>query len=126
MKRMEWEFSYKASDLHAAAEAKHNHHLSRCGWWTSKRKDVEAKIKSEGIEIDVSLVGQSMISNTAYRQPTVCIRDDLMRDMQECVAKAREHEFKAKEYDGWIQVLKSQGSAMFPLHHEDWMFFFGK
>lgn len=128
MKRDEWEFSYTADKLLEAAKAKQAFHEGRLKWWLDKRTEVETTIKTEGIEIDESVAaGKSdYISNVSYRQPNVQIRNDLVRDMQECVAKVAEHQKKVKDYDAWVQVLSSQGQASFPLNQDDWLFFFGK
>jgi len=60
------------------------------------------------------------------RGAQVNIRNDLVRDLQECVGKTQEHREKVKQYDSWTQVLASQGSASFDLQQADWLFFFGK
>jgi hypothetical protein len=68
-------------------------------------------IKSGGIQVEESMAPSNM--STAYnRGSTVMIRDDLNRDLQECVAKIREHDARAKEYNGWVQVLDNRGERV--------------
>jgi len=127
MNRDKWTFPYTADKLLEAATNKKAFHEGRLQWWADKRKEVEAKIRSEGIEIDDTLA--DVVSNKfsgGYREPQVQIRNDLVKDLEECVTKAREHQLKIRDYDAWIQVLASQGQATFPLNQDDWLFFFGK
>lgn len=132
MKRDEWVFSYTADKVFAAAQEKKDFHSERLAWWDKKRTEVEGLIRSEGIEIDESAAGSRYGSgdnnvNTWLRGAQVTIRTDLVRDLQECVDKTRGHREKIKEYDAWIQVLASQGSARtLSLGHDDWIFFFGR
>jgi hypothetical protein len=128
MNRNEWNFPYTADKLLTAATDKKAFHEGRLTWWEGKRKEVEATIRSEGIEIDESVAaGFSTYANsTAHRGAQVNIRTDLVRDLQECVGKNTEHREKIKQYDAWTQVLASQGQATFDLHQDDWLFFFGK
>lgn len=124
MNRKTWEFPYPADKLLAAAQAKFDHHHGRQHWWQYKRDEVMAKIKEGGIEIDESVAAP--FTGKSYRDPSVQLDVGLVRDMDECLAKVREHRDKATEYDGWVQVLGSQGQTMLPLHVDDWLFFFSK
>lgn len=128
MNRDEWKFPYTADKLLQASADKKSFHEGRLAWWENKRKEVEATIKSEGIEIDESVAAGigTYTSNTIHRGAQVSIRNDLVRDLQECVGKTAEHREKIKQYDAWGQVLASQGQASFDLHQDDWLFFFGK
>jgi hypothetical protein len=129
MNRASWKFTYTADKLLDAATAKKNFHTSRLDWWTGKRKETEALIRSEGIEIDESVaanLGSLNSYSNSGRGPSVSIRNDLVRDLTECVSKTNEHEGKIKDYDAWIQVLASQGQASLDLQQDDWLFFFGK
>lgn len=129
MNRDDWKFPYTADKLLAAATDKKAFHEGRLTWWEGKRKEVEATIRSEGIEIDESVAANfgGTYSNAGLgRGAQVNIRNDLVRDLQECVGKTSEHREKVKQYDAWAQVLASQGQASFDLHQDDWLFFFGK
>lgn len=128
MNRDEWKFTYTADKLLEAASAKIAFHSGRFDWWSAKQKEVEDKIRSEGIEIDESVAASvsNYASNSYARGPQVNIRNDLVRDLQECVGKVAEHRGKIRDYDAWSQVLASQGSTSFDLHQDDWLFFFGK
>lgn len=128
MNRVSWKFTYTADKLLEAATAKRDFHAGRLEWWTDKRKETEDKIKSEGIEIDESVAISSLGTSysNAGRGPQVSIRNDLVRDLTECVSKTQEHETKIRDYGAWIQVLSSQGQTSLELHQDDWLFFFGK
>lgn len=122
--RDKWEFPYPADKLATAAQAKSSHHLDRLAWWQMQKAETVAKIKLEGLEIDDSLVEKQRFSNSYGRDTTVNIKTELLRDLNECIDKIREHRGKAEEYGAWVQVLKSQGQASLPLNKDDWMFFF--
>src|SRR5206468_2379673 len=119
MNRASWKFTYTADKLLDAATAKKDWHASRLDWWSGKRKETEDKIRSEGIEIDES-VGVGSLTTANYsnsgRGPQVSIRNDLVRDLTECVQKTNEHEGKIRDYGAWIQVLASQGQTSLELH----------
>lgn len=129
MKRHEWEFSYEADKLLAAATAKAKFHTERLEWWAKKRDETKNKIKGEGLEIDESVAfgTENYISNKSmHRESQVKINDSMLRNLKECLTKVNEHQLKVKDYSAWIEVLGSQGSASFPLNQDDWLFFFGK
>lgn len=126
MNRDKWTFPYPADKLLEAATTKKAFHEQRLQWWTDKRKEVEDKIKAEGIEIDDTIAEQVGKFSTGYRGPQVQIRNDLVKDLEECVQKINEHRAHIKGYDAWMQVLASQGQATFMLNQDDWLFFFGK
>ena len=127
MKRTSWEFQYSADILVKATSDKKDYHISRLQWWENQKKAVMEKIKSEGLEIDDSLVEGTKFSNSNYSRGTsVSVRYDLQEDLTECVDKIKEHTNKRNEYDAWFQVLGAHGLTMFPLNHDDWLFFFGK
>lgn len=130
MNRSTWNFAYTIEQLRDAAIAKRDWHEGRLKWWDDKRDETEAKIKSEGIEIDKSVAfgTDGYFSNKSHRRgASVTINNDLLDDFQECHSKVSEHQNKVKEYNGWVEVFSSQ-----PLHHtlnlhqDDWLFFFGK
>lgn len=135
MKRNEWKFTYPATKLHEAAQAKMKYHEERLAFWTEQLNKTKEKIKSEGIEIDESLaedakapaMRMSAVSNYG-RQPSAQIRNDLLNDLNETVEKRIEHRNKLKKYSAWSQVMDSQRSAghAYELTQDDWMFFFGR
>lgn len=122
MNRTEWTFPYSADKLHAAALAKHQFHTGRLDWWGKKKEEVLTQIKAEGLEIDESV---AMGYSNSGRQTSVNIRNDFLRDLNECISKVAEHTSRTKDYDAWMQVLASQGQVTFSLHQDDWLFFFG-
>lgn len=129
MNRHEWTFTYTADKLLAAAIAKKNWHEGRLNWWAKSRDEIKQTIKSEGIEIDESVAygTENYLSNkSAHRGAAVSIRNDLVKDLNECVQKVSEHQNKIKDYDAWVQVLESQGQSSLELNQDDWLFFFGK
>lgn len=126
MNRDEWIFPYAASKLANAAQAKGIHHEERLAWWNDRKEHTMQTIRADGIEIDESIAEEfSKMSNYA-RQPSAAIKPELQRDLAECLAKVTEHRTKMIGYEAWAQVLQSQGDSMFDLHHDDWIYFFGK
>jgi hypothetical protein len=123
MKRNQWEFPYTADKLLDAAKTKSAFHSERLTWWEDKNKHVMETIKAEGLEIDESV---ALGYSNSGRHTSVQVRNDLLRDLNECTQKTEEHKGKLKDYDAWIEVLASQGQSSFTLHQEDWLFFFGK
>jgi predicted metal-dependent phosphoesterase TrpH len=141
MNREKWEFSYLANTLADAAKEKVEHHQARLRWWSERKEQAFTTLRQEGIAIDESLIERDDIAtfagapagqaasfrNLDYRAPTVQVRPDLVRDLNETVAKIREHEAKITTYDGWEQVLRAQGENLrLTLQHDDWLFFFGR
>lgn len=124
MQRDKWEFSYTADKLAEAAKVKLAHHQERLSWWTDQKAKLMERIRAEGLEIDESLTDLYSNKMSGGRSPTVQVRGDLMRDLRECVEKTHEHANRVAGYDGWVQVLASQGQAAVKLHHDDWLFFF--
>ena len=53
------------------------------------------------------------------------MKDDYQRQLTECHQKIQEHSSKAKEYDGWVQVLSANSEDRCVLDVDDWLFFFG-
>lgn len=125
MNRHEWEFEYTARDLAKAAKSQQEFRLSRVSWWQGQKKKVMDEIKEAGIEVEESI--GSLYSNTsAGMGPQVVVRTDLQRKLTECHKKIEEHTKLAKDYDGWFQVLNGNPESRVKLHHDDWLFFFGK
>lgn len=125
MQRTEWNFPYTADVLLEAAKRKIAHHKSRLAFWERKKGETMGKIKESGIEIDESLAEDDFkLSNSYRRGPTVQINNELLRDLEECVTKIKEHKSKTEGYLAWAEVLGSQGKASFPLNQDDWLYFF--
>lgn len=125
MLRNEWSFEYTASKLAEAAEIKREHHKLRFVWWSKQKESVMDEVKASGIEVSESLAMN--ITSTAQRMgPQVMVRNDLQRKLTECFEKLKEHQAKTQEYDGWAQVLAANPESRLQLHHDDWLFFFGK
>lgn len=126
--RAKWEFPYAADQIVKAAKEKRKSHGAKLKWWTEQKTKVIGEIKAGGIEFDDSLAsGTPKFSTSNYsRDTSVTVRADLLRDLNECNMKIRAHYNAAKEYDGWIEVLQSQGSTMVALTQADWLYFFSK
>ena len=129
-----WTFPYTADKLLEAAAAKHNHYSERLEWWKNKREEIIAQIRAEGIEVDESVLAGQRIGSASNdvnplsynRQPTVQIRNDLVKDLTECVEKVKSHQQYVQEYDAWMQILASQGQSSLSVDHNDWLFFFAR
>lgn len=121
--RNEWEFDYSAKELLTASHEKVRFHEERLSWWETQKAAKMEEIRSSGLEVDEGI--GAMISNT-YRGATVTIDMSLQRDLTECVEKTKEHREKLKIYDAWCQTFEANPNARLKLHHDDWIFFFGK
>jgi hypothetical protein len=124
MNRHEWIFKYTASKLATAAETKCNHHKERLAWWKQQKEAVMVEVKESGIEVNESLAA-AYTKNTGMG-PQVMVRNDLQQKLTECHMKLKEHDQKASEYDGWVQVLTANPEAQLELHHDDWLYFFAR
>lgn len=125
MHRSEWKFEYRASDVCGAAGEKLKYHLSRLDFWTKKKEECLEKVKSESIQIDESVATNAAnVYNNSYRQESVSIRNDYVKDLQETVQKVSEHKVHVKHYDSWVQILKDFLNKELELTYDDWVFFF--
>lgn len=125
MQRDKWEFEYTAAKLVDAASAKREVHQAKFEWWEAKKAEVMKKVREEGIEIHDSVA--SSYSNVKGRfGPEIQIDEVMQRDLVECQTKILEHHHEIKNYDGWIEVLNANPEARLKLHHDDWLYFFGK
>ncbi len=128
MLRQDWGFDYTAAKLADAADQKKGFHQERLDWWKTKRMEVMTTIRSEGLEIDEKIALE-------YRNPKqrdwnqgsqVMVRNDLQRDLSECLEKLGHHTQQLQQYDGWQQVLVANPEARVKLDIDDWLFFFGR
>ena len=58
--------------------------------------------------------------------PEIVIDATYQRKLNESATKIEEHRRKVAEYDGWVQVLTANKGRTYPLHADDFLFFFGK
>jgi len=129
MQRNEWKFDYTASTLANAAQEKVRIHQERLNWWTTKREEVMTTIRAEGLEIDERLVFSSRALSPKVRDfdrgAEIMIRNDLKKDLDECLKKLGLHTAKLSEYKSWQQVLTANPENRLSLDVADWQFFFG-
>jgi len=128
MQRNEWKFEYTAAKLAEAAQAKIDWHGQRLEWWKTKKDEVFSTIRREGLEVDekISLAFQNPKSRDWDRGAQVMVRNDLQKDLAECLEKLRAHTQELNEYSGWHQVLTANPEDRLSLDIDDWLFFFGK
>jgi len=128
MQRSTWNFDYTASKLAEAAQAKIDWHKERLEWWKTKKTEVFATIKNEGLEVDekISLAFSNPKSRDWERGAQVMVRNDLQKDLDECLQKLQVHTQRLNEYNGWHQVLAANPESRKSLDIDDWLFFFGK
>jgi hypothetical protein len=128
MLRQDWGFDYTATKLADAADLKKAFHQERLDWWKAKRLEVMTTIRSEGLEIDEKIALE-------YRNPKqrdwnqgshVMVRNDLQKDLSECLEKLGHHTQQLQQFDGWQQVLAANPEARVKLDIDDWLFFFGR
>ncbi len=93
MQRKEWKFDYTASKLAEAAKTKHLHHQERFEWWKEKRDQVMAEIRKDGLEIDekIALEYVSPKRRDWEQGAQVTVRNDLKKDLDECLEKLAYH-----------------------------------
>jgi hypothetical protein len=134
-----WKFQFPAGEVAKGAEGQRDFRKSRQEWWTTKKAEVMEAIKKDGIEITESLADQlvtgglraqamSNYQGTTAIGPQVTIRQDLLRQLQECHQKIDHHRRAVDEYDGWVQFLGRDGdrNRTLELTQADWLYFFGK
>lgn len=128
MLRKEWKFGYTASKMADAADTKLQFHQERFEWWKDKKEQVIAQIRAEGLEIDenIALEYVSPKSRDWDRGTQVTVRDDLRKDLDECLKKLSYHTGQINDYNGWRQVLNANSEVRLNLNHDDWLFFFGQ
>ena len=128
MLRKDWSFDYTAAKLAEAASTKIAHHTERLAWWRAKREEVMKTIRAEGLEIDEKIVlgFRSPKSRDWDRGAQVMVRNDLQKDLEECLEKLGHHTDLLTQYDGWQQVLQANPESRIKLDIEDWLFFFGR
>lgn len=127
--RHEWKVQYTGAKLASAAAEKKAFHEGRHTWWVEKRQETISKIRSEGINITDSIVdelGKSYSSNVSHAKPTIQIDAALQAHLMESHGKMKSHESLIKDYDSWAQMMGAHPDAVFELHQEDWVYFFGK
>lgn len=127
MIRKNWNFNYTGKQLAGAAKTKIDFHQERLNFWKAKKDEVFATIRKEGIEVDEKIsVGFSHPKSRDWdRGAQVLVRNDLQKDLEECLEKLSWHTEKLSEYDGWNQVLSANPDSSQSLDIEDWLFFFG-
>lgn len=126
MLRKDWIFEFTAPELARAAAAKLAHHDERLAFWKSKKQDVWATIRREGIEVDekIALQWRSPKSSDYARGAQVMVRNDLQNDLDEVLDKLAHHTSLRDQYRGWQATLEANPAARLKLDIEDWQFFF--
>lgn len=125
MKREEWLFEYTASKLAEAAKTKQAHHQSRLKWWEEQKEKVMARIRESGIDVHMP-VAEMYSNKTRGFDPQITVDATLQRDLRECQGKLLEHDEKAREYAGWVQVLSANPESRLQLDSDDYLFFYGE
>lgn len=132
MKREEWTFEYTAARLADAAASQAAFRRDRFVFWRAKKEEVMQKIKDSGLtvheDIALGLMDKTYVASaTSLRGGAqVLVDPTLQKDLTECVSKMQHHSERARQYEGWEQVLRGNAEARVLLDHDDWMYFFGK
>jgi hypothetical protein len=123
MLRDKWEFQFSSVQLADASSRKLEHHKSRLHFWKNAQEELMKEIKEKGLSIVESAAGASYSSNTAMG-PQVAVDFTYQKRLSETSSKIQEHQAKVSQYDGWLQVLRSNEKTV-QLHADDYLFFFG-
>src|SRR5262245_30132487 len=131
MKRNEWGVEYTGAKLAVAANEKASYHSQRVLVWQQKKEDVIAEIRSDGMQINESIVDEmrklgNYTTSNIGDGPSVTIRHDLLERLGEAHSKVVRHEKLVKEYDAWLQMMNAHNDHRFFLQHDDWLYFFGR
>lgn len=124
--RNSWEFEYTAKNLAVAAAKQQEIRSGRVGFWEKKKAEVMQKIKDSGITVSESLASGGSNVKGYGRDAMITIDSTMQDDLSECTTKIREHTDARDKYAGLVQVLEANSECRLKLHHDDWMFFFGK
>jgi len=128
MQRNDWKFDYTAVRLAEAASERADYHRERLQFWRTTRDGVMTTIRSEGLEIDekIVLAFSNPKSRDWDRGAELMIRNDLKKDLSECLEKLRWHTEKLEEYAGWQKMLDANPDSRHSLNIDDWLFFFAR
>ena len=126
MLRNQWKFDYSASEILQATESKLKFHHERLAWWKNKKEDVISMIREEGLEIDENIAMEYISPKSRDWGTQVTVRDDLRKDLNECLKKLSYHTDLINDYAAWQQVLRVNPENSLNLDHDDWLFFFGQ
>ncbi len=129
MQRDTWKFGYSAQQIIEATNSKLKFHQERFDWWKDKKEQVLTQIRAEGLEIDEAIALEYISPKSRdywERGAQVTVRDDLRKDLNECLKKLAYHTDLINDFRGWQQVLTANPDTPLNLDHEDWLFFFGQ
>jgi hypothetical protein len=128
MNKKTWSFNYLGKALEEAASARSVFHEARLAWWRQKKDEVFASIRSEGLEVEerLALSYQQPKSRDWERGAQVLVRNDLQKQLDECLDKLQSHTQSLGEYRAWQQAFAAVPEQSFALDIEDWLFFFGQ
>jgi len=126
VKRDEWVFELPAAKLADAARAKVEFHQQRLGFWKAAQDGVMAEVREKGLHVEESLAGPNYSNMSANYGPQIVVDATYQRKLNEANGKIEEHTRRLREYEGWVQVLDGNGGRMYPLHADDYLYFFGK
>lgn len=132
MLRSDWKFQYPASVLAAAARDKRDHHASRQAWWEGQQQAVIAEVREKGLEVSESIAMQygstkAILGGSRNAGAQIVVKNEYQEKLNECATKIHQHGERAKEYDGWLQIMEAtNGTKALDLDIHDYLFFFGK
>lgn len=131
MLRNDWKFEHTAPQLAEAAKARIDYHDKQLAFWNTKRTEVMATIRAEGIEVNekIALALGNPKARDYERGGEIMIRNDLRKALVETYDKLKYHTQRRDTYDGWQQVLSvylGTPESRFALDIDDWLFFCGR
>lgn len=121
MLRNSWLFGYSSEHVHAAAQARADHHLAREQHYQAEVERVLSQIRAEGITIDEE---PDHSGHTSYFQPSVRIDPELQNRLDDAQRKLVHHRGKRIEYVRWEKALAgTHVPHLLDLHIDDVEYF---
>lgn len=118
--RATWDFSYKTTEVYAAASKQAKHHASRYEWWEAESKAAEKLLKEKGFEYR-----EEQFSRGA---DMVIVGDpQLVKRVTDCNRMMDDHRQNQELYKVWTRALagkaKKQPTSELVLKVDDVVFF---
>jgi hypothetical protein len=99
--RATWDFSYKTTEVYAAASKQAKHHASRYEWWEAESKAAEKLLKEKGFEYR-----EEQFSRGA---DMVIVGDpQLVKRLTDCKRMMEDHAQNQDLFEVWTRALRGK------------------